>query len=78
MRAIRVVELYELLVDMIEVAEAETHEVIQALALDGADPRFSKRVGVWAPGLAFADDGCLRSGTLDQTPLSISYRDHAE
>ena len=30
MRAIPVVESYELLVDMIEVAEAETHEVVQA------------------------------------------------
>ena len=46
MWAIAVVESDKLLVDMIEVVEAETHEVVQAFSLDCADPRFSKRVGV--------------------------------
>ena len=46
MWTIPVVESYELLVDMIEVAEAETHEVVQAFSLDGADPCLGERVGV--------------------------------
>jgi hypothetical protein len=49
MRAISVVESYEFLVDVIEVAEAKAHEVIQAFSLDGADSCFRKRIGVRRP-----------------------------
>jgi hypothetical protein len=32
--------------DMIEMAKAETHEMVQAFPLERADPRFHERVGV--------------------------------
>ena len=41
-----VVESHELLVDLIEMAQAEAHEVVQAFSLDGADPCLRKRIGV--------------------------------
>lgn len=46
MRPKSVVEMSVLAFDVVEMAEAETHEMVQAFALEGTDPRFHERVGV--------------------------------
>ena len=67
MRTMAVMESYELLVDVIEVAETETHEVIQTLAFDGADPRFSKRVGVrCADWRSQTTDACVLNHSIER------------